>query len=155
LNCRDQLFFSWSRFFSWDCWDCQDASRFLRFVEAYWVWKWCLDRLTNLNEKIQKSTHFSIKIETNCRETPKFSDLDRDFLIWTLMSRRNREVSISTLATHFLTLSRFSQLSRLSLWRCQDRDSRSRQIETPMLKYISSVPLTSMEWGRNNKIDLY
>ncbi len=41
-------------------------------------------------------------IETNCRETPKFSDLDkfldldRDFLVWTLMSRLNQEISIST-----------------------------------------------------------
>jgi hypothetical protein len=35
-----------------------------------------LDGLRNLDEKIQKSTHFLIEIEANCREMPKFSDLD-------------------------------------------------------------------------------
>jgi hypothetical protein len=78
-----------------------------------------LDGLRNLDEKILKSTHFSIEIETNCREMPKFSDLDeilnldRDFLVWTLLSRQNRDISI--VETNFLTLSRFSQLSRLTL----------------------------------------
>jgi hypothetical protein len=123
LNCRDILFFSRSRFlksrfFSQDF----DASRFLRFVktQSRFVEKsrHCrgllslkmmksLDGLRNLDEKIQKSTHFSIEIETNCQEMPKFSDLDeflnldRDFLVWTLMSR-------------------------LTLWRRRDRESRSR-----------------------------
>jgi hypothetical protein len=63
-----------------------------------------LDGLRNLDEKMKKSTHFSTEIESNCRETLKFSDLDefldldldRDFLVWTLMSRRNQEVSIWT-----------------------------------------------------------
>ncbi len=35
-----------------------------------------LDRLRNLKEKMQKSAHFSIKIETNCQEMPTFSDPD-------------------------------------------------------------------------------
>ncbi len=69
---------------------CWDASRFLRFVEmqsrfvetlSRFVKKsqHCrgllslkmmksLDGLRNLDEKIQKSTHFSIEIETNCQE---------------------------------------------------------------------------------------
>jgi len=128
---------------------CRDASRFLRFLRfvemqsrfvetlSRFVEKsrHCralvslkmlksLDGLRNLNEKIQKSTHFSIEIETNCRETPKFSDLDeilnldRDFLVWTLMSRRNWDISI--IETYFLTL------SRLTLWWRLDRESRSR-----------------------------
>ncbi len=127
----------------WDNRDfCRDLSRFVetqsRFVEKSWHCQSLLslkmmkslDRLRNLDKKIQKSTHFSIKIETNCREMPKFSDLgefldlDRDFLVWTLMSRRNREVSI--VETYFLTLSRFSRLSRLTLWRRRDRESWSR-----------------------------
>ncbi len=87
---------------------CQDASRLSRFVETQSRFvekcRHCrgllslkmmksLDGLRNLNKKMQKSTHFSIKIKTNCREKPKFSDLDkfldlaRDFLVWTLMSR--------------------------------------------------------------------
>jgi hypothetical protein len=124
---------------------CQDASRLSRFVETQsrFVEKsWhcrgllslkmmkSLDGLRNLDEKIQKSTHFSIEIETNCREMPKFSDLDeilnldRDFLVWTLLSRQNRDISI--VETNFLTLSRFSQLSRLTLWQRRDRESRSR-----------------------------
>ncbi len=78
-----------------------------------------LDGLRNLDKKIQKSTHFLIEIETNCQETLKFSDLDeildldRDFLVWTLMSRRNRDISI--VETYFLLLPRFSRLSRLTL----------------------------------------
>ncbi len=129
-----------------DCWDLlrfvEMQSRFVemlsRFVEKSWhCWGLLslkmikiLNKLRNLDEKIQKSTHFSIKIETNCWEMPKFSDLDeildldRDFLVWTLMSRRNWDISI--VETYFLTLSRFSRLSRLTLWRRQDRESRSR-----------------------------
>ncbi len=122
-----------SRFFSRDF----DASRFSRFVEmqsrfvktlSRFVEKsrHCrgllslkmmksLDGLRNLDEKIQKSMHFLIEIETNCRETPKFSDLDKildlnwDFLAWMLMSR-------------------------LTFWRCQDfldrRDSLFDDVET-------------------------
>ncbi len=95
---------------------CQDAlrlSRFVemqsRFVEKSWhCWGLLspkmmksLNGLRNLDKKIQKSTHFSIEIETNCWEMPKFSDLDKfldldwDFLVWTLMSRQNQEVLIS------------------------------------------------------------
>ncbi len=113
---RDQLFFSRSRFlklrlFSRDF----VASRFLlrlsRHIEIVKIVEicrdlsrrsWDLSRCSrdlsrNLNKKTQKSMHFSIEIETNCRETPKFSDLDefldldRDFLVWTLMSRLNRD----------------------------------------------------------------
>jgi hypothetical protein len=96
-----------------------------------------LDKLRNLNKKMQKSMHFSIKIETNCRETPKFSDLDefldldRDFLVWTLMSRRffeNAEI-FSTVETNSLTMSRL----RLSI------ETRSRQIETPRLSKESKL----------------
>ncbi len=101
--------------------------------------------------------HFSIEIETNCRETPKFSDLDkfldvdRDFLVWTLMSRLNREISIST---------EISWLSRLTFENRRDYPSRrdwyffgveieisieitSRQIETPNLKNRSKAMLIS------------
>ncbi len=106
-----------------------------------------LDGLRNLNEKIQKSTHFSIKIETNCRETPKFSDLNKfldldwDFLVWTLMSRQNREVSISI---------KISQSSSLAFLKCRDKvfemlrlrfsiETTSRQIETPRLNFSSTI----------------
>jgi hypothetical protein len=88
----------------------RDASRLWRFVKRQLIFveksRHCrgllslkmmksLDGLRNLDEKIQKSMHFSIEIETNCQEMPKFSDLDkfldldRDFLVWTLTSRRN------------------------------------------------------------------
>jgi hypothetical protein len=81
---------------------CQDASRLLRFVETQSRFvkksRHCrdllslkmmksLDRLRNIDEKIQKSMHFLIEIKTNCLETPKFSDLDQflnldqDFLV--------------------------------------------------------------------------
>jgi hypothetical protein len=133
------------------CRDCWDASRLSRFVKTHWdlsrniniiekSWHHqdlltlkmmkSLDGLRNLDKKMQKSTHFLISIETNCRETPKFShldeflDLNRDFLVWTLMSRQNQEVLIST---------KISRLLRPTIWRRQDIDSRSRQIETPRL----------------------
>ena len=106
------------------------------------------DLSRNLDKKIQKSMHFSIEIETNCWETPKFSDLDEfldldwDFL-WTLMLRRNQEFSIS------IEISRL----RLTFLKCRDKffemlrsrvliKTTSRQIETPRLNTISS-PLTS------------
>ncbi len=97
-SCRDQLFFFSVETLSRRdfCQDCRDTSRLSRFVEIVKIcWdlsrrsrdlsrcSWDLSR--NLDEKIQKSMHFSIKIETNCRETPKFSDLD-EFLIETFWS---------------------------------------------------------------------
>ena len=51
-------------------------------------------------------------------------DLDREFLVWTLMSRLNQK--ILTVETNFLEVSRFSRLPRLTFWKCQYRDSRSR-----------------------------
>ncbi len=94
--------------------------------------------------------HFSIEIETNCRETPKFSDLDefldldRDFLVWTLMSRLNREISIST---------EISRSSRLTFEKNR-RDYPSRQdwyffVETnrdPQAYYI-------MHWTVNESLE--
>ncbi len=88
---RDQLFF-----FSVEISKIETfQSRLCRvkiFVEIVETQSRCSRDLSrNLDEKIQKSMHFSIEIETNCRETPKFSDLDefldldRDFLVWTLM----------------------------------------------------------------------
>jgi hypothetical protein len=65
--------------------DCRDLSRLLRFVEicrdlsrrSRDLSRCSRDLSRNLDEKIQKSMHFSIEIETNCQETPKFSDLDK------------------------------------------------------------------------------
>jgi hypothetical protein len=119
---------------------CQNVSRLSRFVKKS---QHCqsllslkmmksLDGLRNIDKKIQKSTHFSIKIETNCWETPTFLDLDldRDFLVWTLMSRQNREVSIST---------EISQLSRCTFWRCwyflDCRDSLFDDVEIESLDW--------------------
>jgi hypothetical protein len=116
-----------------------DLSRNLDIIETFWVWKWW-KVLTNWEistRKCKKSTHFSIKIKTSCRETPKFSDLDefldldRDFLVWTLMTRcffENVEI-FSTVETNSLTMSR----SRLSI------ETRSREIETPRLSKESKL----------------
>ncbi len=79
---------------------CQDLSRNLDIVKAF-------SENDEKSRRIEKSLRentkihaLSIEIETNCRVTPKFSDLDefldRDFLVWTLMSKQNREVSILT-----------------------------------------------------------
>ena len=91
------------------CRDCQDLLRRVKIFEI------CRDAVEICREistlsrpfesendeksrRIEKSRRentkihaLSIKIETNCRETQKFSDLDkfldldRDFLVWTLM----------------------------------------------------------------------
>ncbi len=94
---------------------CQDAVKICR--DAVEICREISTR--NLDEKIQKSMHFSIEIETNCREMPKFSDLDefldldRDFLVWTLMSRLNQEISTE-----------ISWSSRLTFENRQDYPSR-------------------------------
>ncbi len=70
---------------------------------------------------MQKSTYFSIEIETNGREMTTFLGLNKllnlgvAFWVSTLMSRQNREVSIviSRLSRQtFLKMLRFSRLSR-------------------------------------------
>jgi hypothetical protein len=104
-------------------WD-RDLSRNLDIMETFCVWKWWKVS-TNWEistRNIQKSTHFSIEIETNCREIMKFPgldeflDLDRDNLF------ENVDI-FSTVETNCLTMSRL----RLSI------ETTSRQIETPRL----------------------
>ncbi len=121
---------------------CQDASRFSRFVE------------TQLRF-VEKSRHCrglkSRRIEKSQRENTKIHALlgrDRDKLSrnfrsrWISRSRSrlfgldivvetksrslNLDRDISIVETNFLTLSRFSWLSRLTLWRRRDRESWSR-----------------------------
>jgi hypothetical protein len=114
--------------------------------------------LRNLDEKIQKSTHFSVEIETNCQETPKISDLDkfldlnRDFSDFLDVSRQNRDFSISI---------EKSRSSRLTFWNCRDFLGRwdwlffgveieisieitSRPIETPRLIF-NTFPFKNLE----------
>jgi hypothetical protein len=98
------------------CRDCRDLSR--RSQDAVEMQSRFVEKSRRENTK---SMHFSIEIETNCRESPKFSDLDefldldRDFLVWTLMSRLNREISIST---------EISRSSRLTFENRRDYPSR-------------------------------
>ena len=92
-------------------------------------------------EKCDKIDEVSIEIKTNCRDLPKIScldrflDLDQDFWDWKVVSRQNRDFSISIVETNFLKVSRFSRLSRPALCQCRDRESRSRQIETPKFSF--------------------
>jgi hypothetical protein len=143
---------------------CWEAARFVKKFGHYWdllslkMMK-SLNQLRNLYEKMQKSTHFSIEIETNCWEMPKFSDLeefiDRDFLVWTLMLRQNWEVSIST---------KISPLLRRTLWRCWDFlncpdalfdnvEIDWDTIETPRLKKKPLIYLSKK--GSNDQIQLF
>ncbi len=117
----------------------QDLSRNLNIMETFWIWKWWKIS-TNWEisvRNMQKSTYFSIEIETNCRGMTKFPgfdkllDLDRDFWVWILMSRWNREILISIKISWlsrqtFLKMSRFSWLLRQTVWQCRDRDSQLR-----------------------------
>ena len=101
---------------------------------------------------MQKSTHFSVEIETNCRETPKISDLDeffdldRDFSDFSDVSRQNRDFSIS------IEISRSSRLTFENRRDFLDRrdwyfldveieisiEITSRQIETPNLTFFQN-----------------
>jgi hypothetical protein len=114
----------------------QDLSRNLDIMETFWVWKWqkVLPNWEISTRTMQKSTYFSIEIETNCQEMTKFPglneflDLDRDFKVWTLMSRQNWEMLISV---------KISRLSRQTFWKCQDflncRDEQFDDVETETL----------------------
>jgi hypothetical protein len=92
--------------------------------------------LRNLDEKIQKSTHFSVEIETNCRNAENFRSrrisrsrsrlFGLDIVVETKSRSLNLDRDISIDETNFLTLSRFSRLSRLTVWRRRDQESRSR-----------------------------
>jgi hypothetical protein len=75
----------------------QDLSRNLDIMETFWVWKWqkSFNKLRNMDEKYAK-IHLL---------------LDRDFWVWTLMSRQNQEILISI---------KISWLSRWTFWKCQD-----------------------------------
>ncbi len=97
----------------------QDLSRNLGFIEAFWVWKWqnVLTYWEISTRNMQKYTYFLIEIKTKCCKMPNFPglnkllDLDRDFWVWTLISRRNGEV---------LILTKISRLSRQNFWKCWD-----------------------------------
>ncbi len=98
---------------SWDCWD---LLRFV-FIKTFWVWKWW--RVLRYWEILtRKSTYFSIEIETNWQEMPKFLGLnellhwDRDFWVWTLILRWKWGVSI---------LIEICWLSRQTFWQCRDK----------------------------------
>ncbi len=117
---------------------CQDLSRNLNIVEAFWVWKWwkvltdweistrkyknpCTSRsrsrqTVKKRQNFQISTNFSISIETFWSR--RFG-LDVD--VQTKLRSLDLDRDISTVETHFLTLSRFSRLSRLTLWRRRDK----------------------------------
>ena len=85
-----------------------------------------------------------IKIKTNCQDLPKIScldrflDLDRDFWDWKVVTSQNQDISI--VETNFLKVSRFSQLSRLTLCQSQDWNSRSRprqdKLRPPGLNFL-------------------
>jgi hypothetical protein len=62
--------------------DCQDLSRRIEIcqeISTFSVWKWwkVLMNWEISTRNIQKSTYFSIEIETNCREMTKFPCLDK------------------------------------------------------------------------------
>ena len=72
-------------------------------------------------------------------------DLDRDFLVWTLMSRLNREISISA---EISWSSRLTFENRRDYPSCQDwYFLASRQMETPKLKFQSNDPLSILTSG--------
>jgi hypothetical protein len=107
--------------------------KIVNIFETFWIWKWqkVLTYWKILTRNMLKSTYFLIK--KNCLKLLKFPglnkflDLDRGFLVWTLMSRRDWEISI---------------------------EIRSRQMETPRLTpqwrltEISRSQRISQIWSR-------
>ncbi len=109
--------------------DCRDTSRFSRFVKI------CQEISTLSRPKVSTDWEISTRKYKNPRTSRSRSrqtvEKRRKFQIST-----NFSISIETfwsghccrdeIETNFLTLSRFSRLSRLTLWRRRDRESRSR-----------------------------
>ncbi len=170
LDGQDQLFFSWLRFLKLRLF-CRDfdASRFLsRLLRRVKIVEICRDAVEICWEILTLSRPFesesdekSRQIEKSRRENTKIHALldrdqdkvlrnakifDRDFLAWTLMSRRNQEVSIWI---------EIPWLSRLTFLKCRDKvfeklrsrvsiettsrqiETTSRQIETPRCSWQS------------------
>jgi hypothetical protein len=96
---------------------CRDASRFSRFVETQSRFVENSRHFRGLkSRRIEKSQRENTKIHAllgrdrdklsrNAKNFRSRQFLDRDFLVWTLLSRRNREVSIS------IEISRSSRLT--------------------------------------------
>ncbi len=127
-------------------WDCQDL---LRRVEIFEICqdavKICRDAVKICQEILTLSRPFESEnnekshgIEKSRRENTKIHallDPDRDKLSRNAEIFRSRQNSWSRsrffgldvdVETYFLTLSRFTRLSRLTLWRRRDQESRSR-----------------------------
>jgi hypothetical protein len=124
-SCQDQLFYLGRviKIFVEICRDaveiCQEISTLSRPFESENDEKY---------RRIEKSWQENTKIHA-------LIDRDRDKLSRNAKVFISRQISqswsrlfwdISIVKTYFLTLSRFSQLSRLTLWRRRDRESRSR-----------------------------
>ncbi len=105
---------------------CQDLSRNLDIVEAFWVWKWwkvltdweISTRKYKNPRTSQSRSRQTVKKRQNFQISMKFSILIKIF--WSGHWCRDK------IETYFLTLSRFSWLSRLTLWQLRDRESRLR-----------------------------
>ena len=108
------------------------------------------------SHQIEKSRHENAKIHAlfNQDKLSRNAKIFRSWqiswsqsrlLVWTLMSRQNREVSISTEISPSSRLARISRLSRSAFFVSRLRVSieiTSRQIETPRLKITQSCNLT-------------
>jgi len=136
------------------CQDCQDALRLSRFVETRQDCRDLWRNLDIVKSFESENDEKSQRIEKSRRENTKIHallDRDRDKLSGNAKIFRSRQISqsrlrlfgldidvetksrsldldrdFSTVETHFLMLSRFSRLLRLTLWQRRDRDSRSR-----------------------------
>ena len=91
-------------------WDYEDLWRFIKIcwsiltLHIYTFWLWTCQKSWRIKKSwprnMLNSTDFSIRIKKNCREWPKFPDLDRffildwGFLVWMLASRQSWEISI-------------------------------------------------------------
>ena len=110
-------------------WDCRDLSRFVKICrDAVEI---CRDAVEICQEISTRKYKNPCTSQSRSRQTV---EKHRNFQISTkfsisieiFWSGRWCRDEIEIVETYFLTLSRFSQLSRLTLWRRRDRESRSR-----------------------------
>ncbi len=91
-------------------------------------------------EKVSRFAIISMSQQTS-RSRLRFFALKR----W---SRVNRDILI--VETKFLTLSRFSRLSKLTFWSCRDQESRSRssrdKSRPPGLRNTKRIKILAKKW---------
>ncbi len=171
---KTRHFFSRSRFLKSRLWcvkifveivemhqDCQDLSRRIKIcqnlsrpIEICWEISTLSRPFESENDekswRIEKSRQENANIHALFNQDwEKLSRNANIFRSWQISQPRSRLFGLDIdVKVHFLKMSRFSWLSRLTHWQCWDQDSQSRQIETPRLTKKSKISSKMPFWGK-------